>query len=74
VKTKKNVKDGPSLGLLDKHEAAHYLSISTRGIERHSDNGDLPFVMVGGLRKFEPVSLDAFVVRIPGKKRKKRRD
>jgi hypothetical protein len=53
---------------MDKAEAAEYLGISTRSVDRHSSpnyRGIKPLTRckVGGLVRFDPADLDAFVVR-----------
>lgn len=60
-----------NLGLLNRKAAALYTGISERSIQRHKDNGDLPFYKLGGLIRYLPADLDAFPVRFASKGRKK---
>jgi excisionase family DNA binding protein len=73
VKTKTKRKNEP-LNLVDKPEAAKYIGVSDRSIQRYKDNGDLPFHEVGGLIQYSIADLDAFPKRFEGKKAKKRRE
>jgi len=61
-----------ALGLLDRKAAALHIGISERSIQRHKDNGDLPFYKLGGLIGYLPADLDAFPVRFESRGRKKR--
>ena len=53
---------------MDRSAAADYLGISERSIQRHKDNGDLPFHRLGGLIRYLRADLDEFPVRFERKK------
>lgn len=65
-------KERPSKGYLSAAEAANYLSISKRSINRYAESGDLTHDLVGARRKFLPAYLDDFIVPIPARRQKKR--
>jgi excisionase family DNA binding protein len=57
---------------MNRNEAAEYLGISKRSVQRHKDNGDLAFHRVGGLIRYLRADLDAFPVRFEARGRRKR--
>jgi excisionase family DNA binding protein len=65
---KRNHKRIEPIGFMDRSAAAEYLGISERSIQRHKDNGDLPFHGVGGLIRYLKSDLDEFPVRFERKK------
>lgn len=65
-------KEGPSKGYLSAAEAATYLDVSKRTIDRYAESGDLTHDLVGARRKFLPAYLDDFIVPIPARRQKKR--
>jgi excisionase family DNA binding protein len=47
--------------LMTKTEAAAYLKISRRTVDRIADAGDIAYVLIGRSRKFEQAALDAYI-------------
>jgi excisionase family DNA binding protein len=65
---KRNHKQIEPIGFMDRSAAAEYLGISERSIQRHKDNGDLPFHRLGGLIRYLRTDLDEFPVRFERKR------
>jgi excisionase family DNA binding protein len=69
---KRNHKQIEPIGFMDRTAAAAYLGISERSIQRHKDNGDLPFHRLGGLIRYLRADLDEFPVRFERKKNQRK--
>ncbi len=59
--------DRPTMGALSRRDAAKYLAMSTRTLDKLAADGDLPRIKIGTKTVFRLVDLESFLAERLGK-------